>query len=247
MRQDEPEGRAWAEQWALTIRQNIAAIRGKVSTRELAERCAALGYPIARSTIAGIENGDRKAVSLPELAVLARALGVPPVRLLFDLRVGDVPGEVLPGVEALPVEGLEWFAGRARLAADGSVETLTNGSADGGLSNARTEHECRLRAIFLVDERARLQHELTEAEAGVLPATFPSWERMDHLDVTSGMTDVEFAVEQRTLSMRRLDNELHGVLGALRQARAGLRAAGMTPPALPEVLRSWVDSLGGDA
>ena len=244
---DEAAGAVWPATWAVSIGRNIATARKAqgVTAQQLADRCSELGYPIARSTIANIESGRKRDIPVQEVAAIARALGVPPVRLLFDLRAGDVPVEVLPGVEALPVEGMEWFAGRARIAADGSVEVLTNDGTDAGLSNARTERDSRLRALYLVDRREHMRRRLAAAEAGILPPGYPESERLDHLDIT-GPTDAEWVAQQTKAKIQECETELHYVLGGLRQARAALRASGMTPPSLPDVLVTWVESVGGD-
>lgn len=95
-----------------------------MSARALSERCAALGYPIARSTLASIENGDRRSVTLPELAAIAAALDVPPVALLYPLDVDEV--EVLPGEKVPPFGAIQWFAGEAA-GTEGAVKAYDAG------------------------------------------------------------------------------------------------------------------------
>lgn len=69
----------------------------KMSARELAERCTELGMDIPQAVIANLENKRRPLVSVAELLVLARALEVPPLRLLFPLGyAADM--EILPDV-----------------------------------------------------------------------------------------------------------------------------------------------------
>ena len=199
-----------------------------------------------RPTISKLERGDRRTVPVQEIAVLARALGVPPVRLMFDLRAGDVPAKVLPGIQVLPVEGVEWFSGRARIDGEGSVAALRNDGNDDGLSDARTERESRIWAVLLVDELVRLRRELADAELGILPPSFPTADRLDHLDLESGPSDAEFVAEQRRLSIRQRESELYTALGKMRQARAGMWAAGMAVPGLPESLVAPLEPMGGD-
>lgn len=68
-----------------------------MSTQQLAEACAKLGLDISRSTLADLENGRRVTMNVAELLVLARALDVPPLLLLFPLGyAGEI--EVLPDV-----------------------------------------------------------------------------------------------------------------------------------------------------
>lgn len=54
-----------------------------MSAQQLADACTGLGLPMARSVLANLENGRRAALGVDELIVLARALGVSPLALLF--------------------------------------------------------------------------------------------------------------------------------------------------------------------
>lgn len=82
-----------------------------MSAQQLADRTAELGYPLTRSTIASLESGRRGTVTLADLLVLAMALDVPPVALVFPVgRVASV--EPLPGVTDDPLAAAEWWSGR---------------------------------------------------------------------------------------------------------------------------------------
>ena len=96
--------------------------RRGISRDELAKRCADLGAPqLTYSALVNIETGRkgeskkrRRDVTVDELAVLARALGVPPVALLFP--VGSVEEvNVLPGRPAPTWDALRWFTGESAL------------------------------------------------------------------------------------------------------------------------------------
>jgi hypothetical protein len=110
------------------------------SARELSEACDRVGFPIARNAIANIESGRKTTISLHEVLVFARALGVPPVRLLIDPADPD-PVEVLPGVLAEPWPALQWFTGegflRRRGAFDPDPEEAEAGSEHAALSFGR--------------------------------------------------------------------------------------------------------------
>lgn len=84
-----------------------------MSTQQLSDACAELGLPIARSVLANFETKRRPTISVPEVHVLAAALEVPPILLLFPLghrdRVESLPGKQVPTWDAL-----KWFAGRDR-------------------------------------------------------------------------------------------------------------------------------------
>ncbi|AUM17209.1 hypothetical protein CSW53_12175 [Rhodococcus ruber] len=65
---------------------------------------------MSRSTISEIERGRRKSVNTAELCVIAWALDVPPVRLLYP-DLPDGPVEVVPGVEVSSTAAMSWFGG----------------------------------------------------------------------------------------------------------------------------------------
>lgn len=80
-----------------------------MTVQGLADKCADLGLPLHRTVLAKLEAGHRDHISVPELLVLARALGAGPGQLLIP--DGDEPVEVLPG-EVLPHDkAVSWFAG----------------------------------------------------------------------------------------------------------------------------------------
>jgi transcriptional regulator with XRE-family HTH domain len=88
-----------------------------LTLQQLSDRCRALGYPIARSVLSKLEKGHRQTITVDEVLVLAQALGVPPVVLLFPLgRAGTV--EVLPGQDVDPWTATMWFMGNSDDPAD---------------------------------------------------------------------------------------------------------------------------------
>lgn len=100
----------WAEEQANRIAQAVKSLRGKRSGQWLSDRTAEAGHRISRSTIADLESGRRKYVSTAELSVLAWALNVPPVSLLYPaLPDGEV--EVVPGERVKSIEAATWFSG----------------------------------------------------------------------------------------------------------------------------------------
>ncbi|MBL8927063.1 MAG: helix-turn-helix transcriptional regulator [Pseudonocardia sp.] len=84
--------------------------RLKMSAQRLSDRCEELGYPVARNTISNLENGRKETLTVTELAVIAAALRVPLLLLMYPVgQVGRV--EALPGVEMEPLHGLLWASG----------------------------------------------------------------------------------------------------------------------------------------
>ncbi|MEV5940296.1 hypothetical protein [Streptomyces sp. NPDC051994] len=98
-------------------RQHLTDDRGRrMSAQTLADRCAALGHPLDRSVIAKLEKGIRQTVSVADLLVLAEALELPPLALVFPVGYEDET-EVLPGRLEHPVTGLRWASGEGVLPA----------------------------------------------------------------------------------------------------------------------------------
>lgn len=77
-----------------------------MSTQQLAEKTG-----INRSVLANLESGRRNTVSVPELLVLAEALGVPPALLIAPVHADVV--EIVPGREVDPWEAVAWIGGMA--------------------------------------------------------------------------------------------------------------------------------------
>ena len=74
-----------------------------------------LGYPISRAIVANIESGRKQGLDIAELTVLAAALRVPPVTLLFG-GLPDEAIEFLPDEKSTSVAALAWFIGDREMA-----------------------------------------------------------------------------------------------------------------------------------
>lgn len=104
-------GDIWHRETAARIGKAVADRRKALgmTAQQLAERCADLDVPIHRTTITKIENG-RPRFDLGELVVLASALDVAPVALIYpDLPDGLV--ERLPGDTGASAAAVWWFTG----------------------------------------------------------------------------------------------------------------------------------------
>lgn len=156
----------WDVDQAQRIGVAIKALRGDRSAQWLSEQTAEIGMPISRSTIADIENRRRRYVTTAELSVLAWALAVPPVRLLYpDLPDGSV--EAVPGVTVSSMVAVTWFSGEATLgpgpedvAAWSPTELqreteLINGARIVQLSRQRCELNERIRMLSRMAQRLR--------------------------------------------------------------------------------------------
>lgn len=85
------------------------------SVRHLAERCAEEGMPsLDRSTLAKIEAGQRQRLGIDELLVLARALNVGLVYLVFPLD-DDTLVRITPQMQQTALWLRDWAAGKTPL------------------------------------------------------------------------------------------------------------------------------------
>lgn len=100
----------WVEGVHRRIAVAIKNARGNRSAQWLADQTERLGYPISRAAIANYESGRKKTLDIAELIVLAAALRVPPVTLLFQ-QLPDGRIELLPDVETTSWDAAAWFSG----------------------------------------------------------------------------------------------------------------------------------------
>ena len=85
----------------------------KMTASELSRRTAELGYPISRGAIAKIESSLRSGkVDVAEVLVLAAALDMPPVLLLFPQLGTDGGAVVIPGVYTRTGDAVRSVAGQ---------------------------------------------------------------------------------------------------------------------------------------
>lgn len=103
----------WQLDWSARIGKAVQDRRKElgVTASDLALRTKQLSYPMTRSTIARIENNHRLGkMDVAELAVLAAALGIPPVMLLFP-DIPTAPSRYLPNAHADALHAQRWFTG----------------------------------------------------------------------------------------------------------------------------------------
>lgn len=86
----------------------------KLSAQKLADRTSELGHTVTRATIAELETGRRKYISLTELILLAAALEVPVVDLVYP-GSANTEIEILPNVRVPKVDAVASFSGSRQL------------------------------------------------------------------------------------------------------------------------------------
>lgn len=104
------ESSSWNESLSEQIGAAIDLWRGEHSDQWITDRCRDLGNPISRTAVSEYRRGIRKTMPVADLLVLAAALEVPPVMLLFPgLPDGNVTA--LPGRQSTAIDAVRWFVG----------------------------------------------------------------------------------------------------------------------------------------
>jgi transcriptional regulator with XRE-family HTH domain len=133
----------------------------KMTANELSTRTAELGYPVSRPAIAKIEGNLRSGkIDVAEVLVLAAALDVPPVLLLFPQVSTEGGGYVLPSLFTKDDEAVRWISGQASLP---QVYDIVNKRLE-GKPNPPNEGVNLIAAMSLLDQaletRISLVHHL---------------------------------------------------------------------------------------
>lgn len=195
-----------------------------MSAQVLADRCAHLGHPLARSVIAKLEKGHRQSVTVADVLVLARALGVPPLVLMLPIGAEETT-ELLPDQKVPTWASARWITGEGRFPADDppwdDPERGTQERRDGpsglALIVIHREHD------GLVERLLSLTHRLDAERVSAAVAKTDGGQ-------AEAAADRLYAAE-RVLAQHR---------------RYHMRERGVTPPPLPEALR-YVDRIEVDS
>lgn len=157
---------SWSTETTQRIADAIRAQRGSNSAQWLSDRTAELGFRVARSRISDLETGRRNRIDVTELIVLAKALGIPPLLLLYP----GVPGEIIdaiPQIDGAPsattsIAAAQWFSGEQPL-----QFLITDPDGDQELTYWGQELEDHVeggRALNYAREEVHLINELTAAD-----------------------------------------------------------------------------------
>jgi transcriptional regulator with XRE-family HTH domain len=144
----------------------------QMTGNELSRRTAELGYAVSRGAIGKIESNLRSAkIDVAELLVLAAALDIPPVLLLFPDFASDGGSEALPGLLTKDDEAVRWMSGQVSLPQkydlpSRRLEGQPNPPNDGvRLIAAMSLHEQALETrISLVHHLHKVQDDAAEVE-----------------------------------------------------------------------------------
>lgn len=107
-----PEKDSWSARFTRSVAEQIHRHRKARgwSAQKLSDACTKLGMEFPRSTLADLESGRRAHISVAELIVIAHALNVPPLQLIFPVGC-SAESEVLPGQPQPAFQSAQWFTG----------------------------------------------------------------------------------------------------------------------------------------
>lgn len=145
---------AWATDLVKRVGRAMKEARGSRSATWLSDRTAELGYRVPATVISKLDSGHRGSVlGVAELVVLAAALDMPPVALLYPaLPDGEV--SMLPGRHASSIAAVRWFSGE-----------ISRSSIDGTADPAQIDAERdNLRRVKLSRRKAYLQDSIALSE-----------------------------------------------------------------------------------
>jgi transcriptional regulator with XRE-family HTH domain len=192
------------------IGERVARTRSKrdMTVQALADRCAEMGLPIGRVTITKLERGMRQAVTPAEVMVLAAALDVAPVELLFPVGV-DERIEILPGQLVDSLAAVRWFCGDLKLEVSGGVVKA--------LRRPETEEES---GVVLLEKHDKIAYDWNELRSVVPRAALRATDRKRDRE--------DFAYWRAVNKASR-----EWATESLRYVRAEMRRRGMTLPPVP--------------
>ena len=181
-----------------------------MSVQQLSTAVERFGVTIERPVLSNLENERRSTISVAEWLVLAAALQVPPLLLLFPVGRVDVV-EPVPDFEVSPLIALHW-------AETGRFPAHTPTRDDEWPPTPRPVEPAADEDARLI-ERYRRHRELIGA-----------WQMAD------GKAEAVrryWTGDERDAELARLESEQRVTAGALRDLRELLRAQELTPPELP--------------
>lgn len=143
----------WARTTTSRVATEVKKLRAERTTQWLSNRTGRLGHRISRSRISDLERGDRGGpLGVAELIVLAKALDVPPLLLLYPRQSGGEV-EVMPEMKTSSWAASQWFSGRFR---EGFADSEQRSSLD------RSTYEDGASLLRLGDQEVELLRLLEE-------------------------------------------------------------------------------------
>jgi hypothetical protein len=157
------DGREWSHDLVRRIGAAMKAARGDRTARWLSDRTEELGYRVSPTVIAKLDSGHRGDVlSVAELLIIAAALDVPPLALLFP-GLPDADTERLPGQTVSAVDAMLWITGEH---ADSDFGRLLKLSRD--RFEKRVKHKAANALLEEIAAKAASDAEIERAAAMIL-------------------------------------------------------------------------------
>jgi hypothetical protein len=191
-----------------------------LTLQALSDRCAGLGYPIARSVLSKLEKGHRHSVTVDEVMVLALALEVPPPLLMFPF--GQKPiAEVAPDRWTDTMTAVAWLGGFAELARQDAAGVLVSRqpAPEGDLALYRA-HSAAVDGLW---------------QARAIESSARS--RLAELEAQPDAPEPELSDQRAVLAVAESARALENTI---RMTRSRLAERGLLLPPLP----SWLAGLG---
>ncbi|PUB27704.1 helix-turn-helix protein [Promicromonospora sp. AC04] len=200
--QAERDGQVWSSSWTAGIGERLRSARraAGLTTQQVADRTAALGYPMARASIANLETRPREKIYLQDVTVLAAALGVSPVEILYPLEVSTVPTatptpvgvvrrgvlrntstQVLPGRTQRTPSAVAWFTGGYGRVLEARLAAIT--------AYGRFEARGQLLAMLIEEEAAGTLEARAQTAGAPAPTEFMRVLRMEVYDLARWALD----------------------------------------------------------
>jgi transcriptional regulator with XRE-family HTH domain len=222
----------WAAKIAKQVGKQVAHYRARaegpkgkrgMTAQALADRCTELELPMDRAVIAKLEKGIRQTITMGEILVLARALNVAPVLLIFPIGQEDEI-EAVPGESVDTWAALRWFTGEAeRLPGD-----VLREPQEAEPVRLYREHE------RLVGDWVRVRQEMENILATREAEDLREFRAESEPD----------AVDARLAEMKL--ERMSSLAESIQFVRAEIRERGLTPPPLPAEA-AYIEPGGGAA
>lgn len=202
-----------------------------LSIKALAEECERLGAKgLTAASLANIERGQseevergQRRVNVGELAVIAKALGVPPIVLIFPVDTAATV-EITPGHEMATWDAVRWFTAEGPISPDNIDRSYGPGQYD--------------------PEAGKYGYGRRDPVTGLYewyqPADEAAWER-GAAPVLIMRQLAERVREWLDRAPYAGDPEKHQMLAAIRSILGEMRRRGMPAPALPAGLADIED------
>jgi transcriptional regulator with XRE-family HTH domain len=216
-------GNEWSVRIAAAVGQRVAHFREamkddrgrKLTAQALADRCAELGLPLGRPTISKLEKGLRQTITVDEVLVLAAALEVAPLLLLFPVGAEETV-EVLPGVAVPVFPAARWFTGEQPWP-DGTDEAAeawwrTSFPVVAFRDHARLANDHRFALRGAQNSRQRADRAESEAEAKAYIQSAEGHERTA-AEIERQLRSIRKAIRDRTLTPPELASDLEHIDG----------------------------------